>query len=307
MHTTTAAIYDVVKTAALTRMLVVACMLGLCPCVSNCQLPRQQHADASQPVLRLVANHWAPYTTDSLDDGGLASRVVTSVLSRAGYKSTIEYMPWARALMMVAEGQADGVVAIWSTEDRRQRIAFSESYLVNELALFYVANVERVPAIIEELAGKTVGIGRGYDYSDDFLSARYFKKEAANSTLSNLLKLSRRRVDLVLEDPRIVSFNVGAHCAEHPELDLIKSGTGTFMRLPLFFGVSRKRPDAVEIVRRFNDALALLRSDGTIDRMTTSWQFPSEGRACPQKHAAKSTTPERATSSAAIPVSHGER
>jgi len=219
------------------------------------------------PPLRLVANHWEPYTGQGLPYGGVAGRVVQAALLRAGYRSEIAVMPWARALTTAAQGQADGVVAIWSTEERRVALLFSEAYLHNELSLFHRAGLRSVPQSLAELRGYSVGVGRGYDYSDEFLRDQRVQKEPAVAVLPNLLKLARGRVDLVLEDRRIVAYQLSQHGRDYPELQQLQAAPEPLMRLPLHFAISRQRADAAEIIERFNRALEAMRRDGSLEQM----------------------------------------
>ena len=60
--------------------------------------------------LRLVADSWPPFTDSDLPGGGLATNIVTAALTRAGYTSNVEQVPWARALMGIGEGRYDILV-----------------------------------------------------------------------------------------------------------------------------------------------------------------------------------------------------
>ncbi len=88
---------------------------------------------APPPPLHLVANYWEPYTGPNLPQQGLASEIVLTALQRAGYQVDIAIMPWSRVLTTLYQHQADGVVAIWATNERRRKLLFSDSYLSNQL------------------------------------------------------------------------------------------------------------------------------------------------------------------------------
>lgn len=225
------------------------------------------------PPLRLVANHWEPYIGKSLPFGGVAARVVQAALLRAGYRSEIAVMPWARALSNAVQGQADGVVAIWPTEERRAALVFSQAYLHNELSLFHRAGLRSVPQTLAELRGHSVGVGRGYDYSDEFLRDKRVQKEPSVALLPSLLKLARGRVDLVLEDRRAVAYQLSVHGHDYPELQQLQAAPETLMRLPLHFAISRQRADAAEIIERFNRALGAMRRDGSLEQMLAPQQL----------------------------------
>lgn len=218
-------------------------------------------------TLRLVANHWEPYTGEGLPWQGYASNIVTTALRRAGYSSTVTILPWARALAMTVAGQADGIVAIWSTAQRRQSIMFSDAYLSNRLVLVYLRGRALSHGGLSDLTGLRVGVGRGYDYSDSLLAANSFYREPVSHALQNLGKLGLGRVDVVLEDERIARFNLQLHGSEIPNGNDLRLSETALLVLPLYFGVSCRRADAAVIIHRFNDALRQMKSDGTFARM----------------------------------------
>ena len=75
-------------------LLCVLALLGLL-----CAGPALAHGK-----LRLVADSWPPFTDTSMPGGGLATSIVTTALTRAGYATEFEEVPWARALMGWARG-----------------------------------------------------------------------------------------------------------------------------------------------------------------------------------------------------------
>ncbi len=233
---------------------------------ANAALPARD--SSVTPSLRLVANYWEPYTGNHLPFGGLATRPVRRALLGAGFQSDVTVMPWPRALMTVTQGSVDGIVAIWSTGQRRNALIFSEPYLHNELFLFHRIGMRGVPRNLTELSGFSVAVGRGYDYSDEFLRDERVRKEPGAAILPNLLKLVRGRVDLVLEDPRIVEYQLSLHAREYPELSHVQAAPNPLMRLPLHFAVSKQRPDAAEIIDRFNATLYAMQRDGPLGELT---------------------------------------
>jgi len=215
--------------------------------------------------LKLVANYWEPYTGENLPDQGLATEIVTTALHRAGYSTTVSMVPWLRAMATINSGDADGVVAVWATKARQLNLVFSNAYLYNKMVLLHMRGKLTDRKTLADLTGLKVGVGRGYDYNDEFLSAANFYRDPANSVLSNLRKLSAGHVDLVLEDDRIAQYNLAVHHAEIVDADKIELTDSALFTLPLYFGVSRKRSDADIIVERFNITLKKMQMDGTVD------------------------------------------
>jgi len=210
---------------------------------------------AARETLNLVANFWGPYTENNLPDKGQASHLVTKLLSDAGYGATIDILPWQRALSMTYLGRADGIVAIWRTRERQEKILFSEPYMYNRLSLLHRKGALSNVKTIADLKGLNIGIGMGYDYSQEFIEATHFRKDAAVDTLANLKKLLAGRVDAILEDETIVDYYLAKYASELPGAENLEFSKMPLMILPLHFGVSRQRRDAEEIIMRFNAAL----------------------------------------------------
>lgn len=215
--------------------------------------------------LHLVANYWEPYTGKDLPQQGLASEIVATTLLRAGYQVDITIMPWSRVLTTVYHHQADGVVAIWSTSERRGKLVLSDSYLSNQLFILHMPGHLENATEFKHLNGARIGIGRDYEYSDEFLSQKNFKIEPVGRTIHNLLKLTLGRVDGVLEDKLIAQYHIQSHSRANHALGMIKFAPAPVMTLPLYFGIHPQTPNARLIIANFNLELARMRKDGTLD------------------------------------------
>ena len=205
--------------------------------------------------LKLVANYWGPYSENGLPGQGSASQLVSQLLAEAGYDASIDIVPWPRALNMTYVGQADGIVAIWSTAERREKVLFSEPYMVNRISLLHRKGALAQVKTLADLKGLKIGVGRGYDYSPEFLAATGFHKDAAVDTLVNLKKLLAGRVDAILEDEVIVDYYRSKYGGQLPGADQLEFSPTPLMELPLHFGISQLRPDAEQIIAHFNAAL----------------------------------------------------
>ena len=215
--------------------------------------------------LQLVANDdWEPYTGEDIAGQGIATEIVTTALRRAGYQTSVTVVPWARALALTYVGEADGIVAIWTTNARRDKILFSDAYLSNKIVLLHMRGKMTDKKTLADLTGLHIGAGRGYEYSDAFAASKDFYVDPVDHTLANLRKLSAGRVDLVIEDERIAKYMISYHGNEIEHADQIEFSSPPLFVLPLYFGVSMHRPDARAIVGKFNAALKSMQMDGTL-------------------------------------------
>jgi len=232
--------------------------------------PSPASADSS---LNLVANDWEPYTGNEFAEQGLATQIVTTALHRAGYQATVTIVPWPRALGLAYTGKADGIVAIWSTRERREQILLSDTYLSNNMVLLHMHGKLGGRKTQTDLSGLHIGVGRGYDYSDQFKASTNFSLEPADRVILNLRKLTAGRIDMVLEDDRIARYNLLRHADEIDDAKDIEFSDTPLFVLPLYFGVNRHRPDAELIVSKFNTQLKEMQRDGTIKHMVNSFSW----------------------------------
>ncbi len=221
----------------------------------------------ARPVLRLAANYWEPYTGESVVNKGISSEIVATALNRAGYDVKIDIMPWKRVLASAYGGSVDGVVAIWSTTERRDKLLFSKSYMSNELVFLYMSNVNEKPTSLSDVSGLTVGIGSGYDYSDEFLTHKNFKVESVPNVMQNLLKLTRGRVGVVLEDRLIAKYSIQKYASKYPALGNVEFSSQPVMQIPLYFSLNPNTPNAEAIIMRFDTEIARMKQDGTLRKI----------------------------------------
>ena len=241
--------------ARILRSLALA--LGLLP----------QALPARAESLKLVANYWEPFTGESLDHWGAATDLVSSALARAGYGTTIHIEPWTRALDDVYKGRFDALVAVWRTEERAAHLLFSDPYFTNHLVLVARRDRHFKFTSLNDLNGLTVGIGRGYDYSDAFLKADNFIKEPATTAEQNLKKLSSGRIDLAVEDACIARY-VMSQSAQGFELERdLEILSPPLYDIPLYFGIGNTVPSAREVIDAFNRGLSSMKQDGSYDAL----------------------------------------
>jgi len=217
--------------------------------------------------LKLVANYWEPFTGESVDHWGAATDLVSSALAREGYGTTIHIEPWTRALDDVYKGRFDALVAVWRTEERAAHLLLSEPYFTNHLVLVARRDRHFKFVSLDDLNGLTVGIGRGYDYSDAFKKADNFIKEPATTAEQNLKKLSSGRIDLAVEDACIARY-VMRQSSQGFDLERdLEILSPPLDDIPLYFGVANTAPSAPDIVKAFNRGLASMKQDGSYDSL----------------------------------------
>lgn len=180
--------------------------------------------------LRIVTDPWPPYAYQEGEQiKGIDYEVTAEVFRRLGVEVEWQFLPWKRCLAMLEQGNADGALDIFHSDDRDALLLYpSEPLSEVEFVLFYANERPHPVETLDDLRGLTVGTSPGYLYSVPFSDANHFKREPAPSHEANFGKLMLGRIDLLITDRR-----VGQHVIKQLGL------TGKITQAPLV--VTRKQ------------------------------------------------------------------
>lgn len=216
---------------------------------------------AGAETLRLVADPWPPFTDQTLLNNGLATDLVETALSRAGYATNYTEVPWARAVRGLQNAEYDVVASAWFSEARATFGYFSQPYLVNRIRFLRRKGSAIDYRTLSDLYPYRIAVMRGYAYSSEFSSDPNLTKIEVGSFESGARMLQRQRVDLVLEDEFVANYHFGrslqkiADELEFVPLALRENGLHILIR--------RTHPEHQLIAERFNQAIAAMRADGS--------------------------------------------
>lgn len=228
---------------------------------------------------------------------GYGVDLVKEALKRAGHKATVAIVPWKRGLMMTRTGEIDGLFYTVRNDEREKWFHFPDEYLIMETTVM----VKRIDDNIDispdhfNYSGLSLGIGRGYYYGPKlkaFLEqARFLKIEEANTIDLNLKKLLEGRIDMFLADAvSIAHFLKDGSKSDMAEVVADAQGEPiVFDSVKSYLAFSRKTTTRNE-VRRFSEALRLMKEDGTYNRIINEYRQPKQIRP-PLPHDTSNQTP----------------
>lgn len=160
----------------------------------------------------MVTEPWAPYVYQQ--DGkatGLDYEITAQVFKRLGIDVQWQFLPWRRCLMMLEQGQADGVLDIFESSERDSSLLYPAEPLSEvEFVLFQAKARPHLFNRLEDLKGLKIGTSPGYLYGQDFRESPLFERESAPTLEANLGKLQLGRIDLVITDRRAGRYTVKA-------------------------------------------------------------------------------------------------
>ena len=156
--------------------------------------------------LKVATDRWPPYEDlQNKKARGYSVEVVEAVFKRMKQPVDIKEYPWARAVKNVFEGKNDALMSASYTNERNEKCFFpSEPLLMSKYVLFIRAeNAGKLKFdTYEDLVGKSVGVIRGFGYSEEFWT--FVKKHKNYQTVkdgkSNIKKMMKNRIDYFADD-----------------------------------------------------------------------------------------------------------
>lgn len=189
---------------------------------------------------------------------------------RLNFTLEIENASWDAMIPAVSEGQYDiGMTGITIRDDRREMVDFSEPYMRSEMFMLVRADEDRFTdaasfaaledGLIGAQAGTTPFYTAVYEVLDgDEQNPRIKLLETFGAAVQ---ALSTGDVDLVLTDG---TAGQGYVDAKPDTFKLVGEAMGTEDFGFIF-------PKGSELVEAFNQGIAALRDDGTLDALNTEW------------------------------------
>lgn len=223
----------------------------------------------------LVSAEWPPFVSASQQDGGVVSKMVRSVLHKAGYRVQLRLESWPRAEALVKEGKAFATFPYIATAPRRQHFDFSQPLLSTSGYFFYYRPaLAQVPAYrqLRDLQPYRIGTARGYWYDKPFAEAG-LRVMYTDDEEAVIRQLRLGRVDLApmtLEQGWYLVNRL--YPAEKHQFATLPQPLNNDS--PLCLMVSRRYPAAAAILQDFDKALLQMRASGELEALYRAGMQP---------------------------------
>jgi len=203
------------------------------------------------------------FVTDKEKEGGFLIEVTQAAFAKTGYEVKVQYLPWARALSNVMNGDSEALLGVYHTDERAKAMLFSNVIGRSDMVFFKLKTSKIVFDKLEDLKPYRIGTILGASYPPEFDNAPFLNKEPVSDYVQNIRKLFGGRFELFLEKKYVV---LNALKTQFPD-DYAKVD---FLPKPLrenkyYNAFSRKHPDYEKSVADFNKGLKMIIDDGTFD------------------------------------------
>ncbi|POZ63105.1 substrate-binding periplasmic protein [Chromobacterium alticapitis] len=226
-------------------------------------------APAPAAELLISTGEYAPWCGEQLPEFGFVSRVVKEAFSREGVQVRFRFMPWARALEALRNGDVQASSFWFDDPAKAKEFLYSASISEHRELLFRRKDLA-MPRWrkLRDLSNLRFGATRSYTYTAEFrqlMQQGALSVEEANDDKTNLLKLLAGRIELFPIDEFTGWQLLASHAFPPGARDLITTEEKAFS---IHYGhlLMQRSPRNEQLMTQFNAGLAKLRADGTLDR-----------------------------------------
>lgn len=214
----------------------------------------------------LVTDEWPPYYGAGIAKQGFVTEVVKEAYKAVGYDVEVRFLPWERVMAMAKSGEVDGIMGAYYKKDREAAFKYSSPIGQSQLAFYKQRSKPYRYASLNDLKGKTVGIVRGYTYTPEFDSASGIKKDQSDNLQAALRKLLAGRVDFVLDDQRVIAYELKKSMAA--QASQVEALSPPLQVNKLFVLISKKAPGADKKLNDFNRGIDIIKKNGVYARIS---------------------------------------
>lgn len=172
-------------------------------------------AMADPTTLRFYTTEEAPYNyTQGTEKTGVSVEILQAVLEKAGLAGRIEFLPWARSMLLVHHTKNTGLFSAARTPDREESFVWTFPLVSDKKRILAQLRQDTPPryASLSQLLrnNPAIGVLRG-DSREEFLRANGAGNlYPVSSHQSNLKRLMLRRVDMIATSTDELVLNANA-------------------------------------------------------------------------------------------------
>ena len=228
---------------------------------------------ANADTIKIVSdNAYAPFEFKDTDQTykGIDVDIINKVAEIKGWNIQMSYPGFDAAVNAVQAGQADAIMAgMTKTKERENVFTMSDTYYDTKVVIATTKSNKITK--YEELSGKTVGVKNG-TAAQRFLESikdKYgftIKTFDTGDLMNN--SLSTGAVNAIMDDKPVIEYAINQ--GQDLSINMDGEAVGSFA-----FGV-KKGSKYEYLVTEFNEALAQMKKDGSLDQIINKWTNSSK-------------------------------
>ena len=228
---------------------------------------------ANADTIKIVSDTaYAPFEFKDTDQTykGIDVDIINKVSEIKGWNIQMSYPGFDAAVNAVQAGQADAIMAgMTKTKERENVFTMSDTYYDTKVVIATTKSNKITK--YEELSGKTVGVKNG-TAAQRFLESikdKYgftIKTFDTGDLMNN--SLSTGAVNAIMDDKPVIEYAINQ--GQDLSINMDGEAVGSFA-----FGV-KKGSKYEYLVTEFNEALAQMKKDGSLDKIINKWTSSSK-------------------------------
>ena len=228
---------------------------------------------ANADTIKIVSDTaYAPFEFKDTDQTykGIDVDIINKVAEIKGWNIQMSYPGFDAAVNAVQAGQADAIMAgMTKTKERENVFTMSDTYYDTKVVIATTKSNKITK--YEELSGKTVGVKNG-TAAQRFLESikdKYgftIKTFDTGDLMNN--SLSTGAVNAIMDDKPVIDYAINQ--GQDLSINMDGEAVGSFA-----FGV-KKGSKYEYLVTEFNEALAQMKKDGSLDKIINKWTNSSK-------------------------------
>jgi len=228
---------------------------------------------ANADTIKIVSDTaYAPFEFKDTDQTykGIDVDIINKVAEIKGWNIQMSYPGFDAAVNAVQAGQADAIMAgMTKTKERENVFTMSDTYYDTKVVIATTKSNKITK--YEELSGKTVGVKNG-TAAQRFLESikdKYgftIKTFDTGDLMNN--SLSTGAVNAIMDDKPVIEYAINQ--GQDLSINMDGEAVGSFA-----FGV-KKGSKYEYLITEFNEALAQMKKDGSLDKIINKWTSSSK-------------------------------
>ncbi|MFT5533805.1 MAG: diguanylate cyclase (GGDEF)-like protein/PAS domain S-box-containing protein [Burkholderiaceae bacterium] len=244
-----------------TLAVMLLALLILLPATGNAAT-----SPSGTPLIVDSEQDYPPFSTGMTDDtaGGFTVDLWKAVAEEAGLSYTIRVRPFHQALSEFRSHKADVLINLAISDERRRIADFTVPHVEVNGAVFVRKNTVGISSE-EDLTGKSLIVVNG-DLAHDYALTRGWGQQLVmvNTAAAGLIMLSSGKHDAMLLSKLTGMQTLRANQLKNVEALKFKAGFSQR------FAFAVQKGEA-ELLGRLNEALAVIKSNGTYDALYLKW------------------------------------
>lgn len=178
-------------------------------------------AETKKPIfITIVYNEFPPfeYTIDGNATGITINRV-KKIAKNVGVVVEFVPAPWSRALKMAKQGEADGILSLYKTNEREEFLYYPSKYIIKtrDVAISLASNKKINLTKMDDLKKYSIGVIKDNSHGAEFDNLILTKDFSSTSDIKLVEKLLQKRFDV-----GIFSLKSFLHFVTHSDYDITK-------------------------------------------------------------------------------------